>query len=102
MHELRRVRSWIESLSEEDLSFLKRFILASGSLKETARAYSISYPTVRLRLDRLIEKIKLAESQEISSEYERTLRMLYADGKLDFETLKTLLEAYRKETGRSR
>ena len=46
---------WLDFLEEEDLSFIKRFVMASGSLKELAGAYGISYPTVRLRLDRLIE-----------------------------------------------
>jgi hypothetical protein len=89
-------------LEDEDLALLKRFILASGSLKETAGAYSISYPTVRLRLDRIIEKIKLFDDQTILSEFERTLRAQYADGKLDLPTLKVLLEAHRKEMGGSR
>jgi len=45
-------RAWIDSLDDEDLAFLKRFLLASGTLKELARQYGISYPTVRLRLGR--------------------------------------------------
>lgn len=89
--------SWLENLSDEDRSFIKRFVLASGSLKDLAKAYGISYPTVRLRLDRLIEKIKVLDSQEIVSEFERTLRVRYAEGKLDMETLKTLLDAHRDE-----
>ena len=71
-------KRWIDLLGEEDLAFLKRFVLASGSLKELAQAYGISYPTVRLRLDRLIEKIKVLDSQEITSAFERTLRVLLA------------------------
>ena len=89
--------SWLENLSDEDRSFIKRFVLASGSLKDLAKAYGISYPTVRLRLDRLIEKIKVLDSQEIVSEFERTLRARYAEGKLDMETLKTLLDAHQDE-----
>jgi len=91
------VASWFEKISEEDVSFIKRFVLASGSLKELAKAYGISYPTVRLRLDRLIEKIKVLDSQEIVSEFERTLRARYAEGKIDVETLKALLYAHQKE-----
>ncbi|MSQ94547.1 MAG: DUF2089 family protein [Gemmataceae bacterium] len=49
-------RDWIDLLEDEDVAFLKRFVLASGSLKELAEAYGLSYPTVRLRLDRLIAK----------------------------------------------
>ena len=33
----RTERRWLEHLSEEDLAFLKRFLLASGTLKELAR-----------------------------------------------------------------
>jgi hypothetical protein len=90
---------WIQQLSEEDLAFLKRFVLASGSLKELADAYRISYPTVRLRLDRLIEKIKILDDQQITSQFERLLRVQYAEGKISMDTLKALLAAHKKEMG---
>jgi len=92
-------RRWTDALNEEDLAFLKRFLLASGSLKDLAASYGISYPTVRLRLDRLIEKVKILDSQEFASEFERLLRMLYAEGKLDMATLKTLLAAHQQVLG---
>lgn len=88
---------WVQGLSEEDLAFIRRFVLASGSLKEMARIYGISYPTVRLRLDRLIEKIKLLTSDTVESEFERILRIEYAQGKLDLGTMKRLLQAYKEE-----
>ena len=43
------IPSWMENLEVEDLTFIKNFILSSGSLKEIAREYDVSYPTVRLR-----------------------------------------------------
>src|SRR5277367_3428197 len=89
---------WIGLLEEEDLAFLKRFVLASGSLKELAQAYAISYPTVRLRLDRLIAKIEIFDSQRPMSDFERTLRGLHVDNKIDLPTLKTLLAVHRKES----
>ncbi len=88
---------WIDELDDEDLMFIKRFVLASGSLKELAAVYGISYPTVRLRLDRLIEVIKVADSQKIKSQFERTLRLMYADGRIDLDTLKRLLAAHQRE-----
>lgn len=88
---------WLEYLNEEDLAFIKRLVLASGSLKEVASAYGISYPTVRLRLDRLIAKIQVTESQNTSSDFERVLRAHHAEGKIDAVTLKTLLAAYRRD-----
>lgn len=92
--------SWLAKLTDEDTAFIKRFVLASGSLKDLAKAYGISYPTVRLRLDRLIEKVKVLDSHDIVSEFERTLRAHYAEGKLDMETLKALLAAHQDELGR--
>jgi hypothetical protein len=90
-------KSWIDYLSEEDLAFVKRFVLASGSLKELAQAYAITYPTVRLRLDRLIAKIQVVEDQQAASEFEKLLRVQFADGKLDAATFKRLLSAYHEE-----
>ena len=90
---------WLERLSDEDRTFLKRFLLASGSLKALAEVYGISYPTVRLRLDRLIEKVRVIDDDSIASEFERTLRLSHAEGRLDMETLKALLAAHRRELG---
>ena len=92
-------RSWTLDLSDEDLMFLKRFILASGSLKDLAAVYGISYPTVRLRLDRVIQKIELLDDQRPASAFERRLRLLHADGRLDLDTLQALLAAHEQELG---
>ncbi len=90
-------KTWLDYLSDDDLAFVKRFILASGSLKELARVYAISYPTVRLRLDRLIAKIQVVEDQQTTSSFEKVLRAQYAEGKIDLDTLKRLLAAHREE-----
>jgi len=90
-------RRWLEHLSEEDLAFLKRFLLASGTLKELARQYGISYPTVRLRLDRLIDKVKLIDEQSGADPFELRLRGLYAEARLDDSAFRELLRAYREE-----
>lgn len=87
---------WVDFLEEEDLSFIKRFLLASGSLKELAEAYKVTYPTLRLRLDRLIAKITVLDSQRIEDDYERLLRALFAEGKLDGTSFKQLLQAYQQ------
>lgn len=56
--EIDKIPQWILALEQEDAAFLKNFVLKSGSLKEIARLYEVSYPTVRLRLDKLIQKIE--------------------------------------------
>jgi hypothetical protein len=90
-------KRWLDSLEDEDLAFIKRFVLFSGSLKDLAEAYNVSYPTLRLRLDRLIDKIKILDSQKIDDDYERQLRALFADGKLDSHVFKKLLSAYQDQ-----
>ena len=95
-------RAWTEPLSDEDMAFLKRFLLASGTLKELARQYGVSYPTLRLRLDRLIEKVKLLDAHAEAGPFETRLRSLYADGRLDDETFRLLLESHRQERERDR
>lgn len=45
-------------LTQEEQDFVLQFFLSSGSLKQMAQQMSISYPTVRNRLDDLIDKIK--------------------------------------------
>ena len=86
---------WMASLEDEDAAFIKRFVLVSGSLKEMAAQYGVSYPTVRLRLDRLIQKIRLAETTE-ADPYVALVKRLAVDDKLDFDTAKLLLNEYRK------
>ena len=89
------VPEWMAGLEEEDVVFIKKFILASGSLKEVASVYGVSYPTVRLRLDRLIQKIHLSETTE-ADPYVSLVKRLAVDDKLDFDTAKVLITEYRK------
>ena len=56
-------RATIPKIFLIDMIFIKRFLLASGSLKEVAKLYGVTYPTVRVRLNKLIDKIKLAEDK---------------------------------------
>jgi hypothetical protein len=51
-------------LSDEDQDFILRLIGASGSLKELAGHYGISYPTIRNRLDALIGTINQLKNDE--------------------------------------
>ena len=61
-------------LSPDQQKFAIAFILASGSLKEMANILNISYPTVRSKLDRIIECLK----GEKPSEEERRAAILDA------------------------
>ncbi|CAD0003786.1 MULTISPECIES: DUF2089 family protein [Flavobacterium] len=49
-------------LSREDQDFILEFFLSSGSIKEMAKQAGNSYPTMRNKMDDLIEKIKKLKS----------------------------------------
>ena len=89
------VPSWIANLEDEDLAFIKRFLLASGSLKEVAKLYNVTYPTVRLRLDKLIQKIQISE-QNNQDPYIDMIKRLTVNDKMDFDTAKLLITEYKK------
>lgn len=92
------VPGWMSGLDDEDLAFIRRFVLASGSLKEVAHEYGVSYPTVRLRLDRLIQKIRLSEDSE-REPYVALIKRLAVDDRIDVDAAKLLINEYRKVTG---
>lgn len=96
---LQVIPEWIAGLDDEDVSFIKRFLLASGSLKEMARQYGVTYPTVRLRLDRLIQKIKISDDTE-NEPYIALIKRLAVNDKLDFDTAKVLISEYKKLQGK--
>lgn len=90
------VPQWILALDNEDLEFIKHFVLHSGSMKEIAKFYGVSYPTVRLRLDRLIEKIKLNDSTE-NEEFIKFIKRLAIDDRISMEDAKLIIEKYKSE-----
>lgn len=86
---------WAQAMELEDWQFLKRFLLASGSLKALAEEYGISYPTVRSRLDRLIAKVRAADGPGAVDALHRQIRVLVAEGKMDKAVARKLLDAHR-------
>lgn len=96
---IKDVPNWILSLEEEDLEFIKKFVLNSGSLKEVAKIYEVSYPTVRIKLDRLIEKIKLNDAEE-NEEFISFIKQLSIDDRISLEEAKLIIEKYKQERGK--
>jgi hypothetical protein len=92
------VPEWMINLDDEDVSFIKKFLLASGSLKEIANQYEVTYPTVRLRLDKLIQKIQISENAA-NEPYVALIKRLALNDKVDFETAKLLISEYKKVKG---
>lgn len=90
------IPNWILSLEKEDMEFIKKFVLHSGSLKEVAKIYDVSYPTVRIKLDRLIEKIKLHDEVE-NENFIQFIKQLSIDDRIELEEAKLIIEKYKEE-----
>ena len=94
--EIDKIPQWLLALEPEDGACLKYFVLKSGSLKEIARLYEVSYPTVRLRLDKLIQKIELADQKE-EEPFSTFIKGLAVDSRIDLETAKLIIDKYKQE-----
>jgi hypothetical protein len=60
----------LSRLPVEHQRFIEMFVLASGNLKAIAEQAGVSYPTVRSRLDKIIEALRqvIMESSEGADE----------------------------------
>lgn len=89
------IPNWLINLEKEDLSFIKKLILYSGSLKDLAKEYEVSYPTIRIRMDKLIEKVHIFDKDEPDS-YIEQIKLLAINDKIDLDTAKILIQEYKK------
>jgi hypothetical protein len=94
--DINNIPNWILALENEDLEFVKNLVLHSGSLKEIAKVYEVSYPTVRLKLDRLIDKIKMNDAVE-NEEFIKFIKGLSIDDRISVEDAKLIIEKYKQE-----
>jgi hypothetical protein len=90
-------KSPLAYLDAQELEFITRFVLASGSLKEVAKQYGVSYPTLRGRLDKLIEKLRQARAERKPDEVLDLMADLIEAGEITISGAKRLREAYRKK-----
>ncbi|KXI16383.1 DUF2089 family protein [Gardnerella sp. DNF00502] len=91
---------WMANLTDEDMSFIKNFVLSSGSLKEMSQMYQVSYPTMRIMLNRLIEKLRISDN-EPEDTFVLLVKSLAIDDKYDVDTARTLINEYRKRKDES-
>ena len=94
------IPGWVLSLDKESLEFIRKFILNSGSLKSMAKIYDVSYPTVRSKLDQLIQKIELNSKKE-DVEFVNLIKNLVIDERLSLETAKVIIDKYKSERSES-
>ena len=77
-------------------AFLLELVIASGSLKQLAKIYQVSYPTVRMRLNTIIQKINFIEDNGANT-FETKVMKLVIDEKLSLEVAKQIITDFREE-----
>jgi len=86
---------WFLELNTEDQEFVKQLVLSSGSLKQLAKIYDVSYPTVRTRLNMVIQTINLIDSKHANSFEGRIMKMVIAE-KISLDVAKEIISDYRE------
>lgn len=92
----------LQTLNDADREFVLRMVLASGSLKELALAYGVSYPTIRARLDRVIEHLKAAQAGRPPDAMAQLLADFVEEGQLASAAAQAILQLHRQETKRTK
>lgn len=90
------VPAWVLSLELDEIEFIKKFILSSGSLKELAKVYNVSYPTVRIRVDRIIQKIELNSKAE-NEPFIAYIKQMAIEDRISIDDAKKIIDKYRQE-----
>lgn len=83
-------------LPREDLDLITEFVLRSGSLKDLAEAYGVSYPTIRSRMDALIERLKGAIEGKAPDPLSDLLANLVERGELSPSAARAIRDTARK------
>lgn len=82
-------------LPEEDLNLIVELVLQSGSLKALAESYEVSYPTIRNRLNSVIERLKLAVSGKKPDPINELLASLVERQQLSIAGARAIRDAIR-------
>ncbi|MEW4427803.1 DUF2089 family protein [Paenibacillus pabuli] len=94
--DIKDVPNWVLALENEDMEFIRKFVMNSGSLKEIAKIYEVSYPTVRIKLDRLIEKIRVNEAEN-NEDFIKFIKNLSIDDRISVDDAKLIIQKYKQE-----
>ena len=82
-------------LEEDDLDFIVQFVLSSGSLKDMAQLYGVSYPTIRGTLNRVIDNLRQKLNAGGPDEMTELLATLVERGELKPAQAKRIRELHR-------
>ena len=89
-------------LPREDLDLIAELVLKSGSLKELADSYGVSYPTIRNRLDRVIARLEAAVDGQKPDPLSELLATLVERGEVSPSTARSIRDLAREQAGAPR
>lgn len=94
MHDTRTTHPLL-GLGEDDLNMVAAFVLVSGSIKDLAAQYGVSYPTMRQRLDGLIERVRRHVEGTATDPLSEYLADLLSKGRLTPEIARRIRKLHR-------
>ena len=83
-------------LPREDLDLIAELVLKSASIKDLATSYGVSYPTIRSRLDKVIERLARIVEGRKPDPVSDLLATLVERGELGASTARTIRDMVRK------
>lgn len=86
----------LAALPPEDLDLIAALVLRSGSLKALAEAYRVSYPTIRARLDRVIQRLDAVMQGRTGDDMSELLADLVEQGQLTPQAARRIRDLHRK------
>lgn len=84
----------LNGLNSSDLHLVKNWILCSGNLKNLASLYEVSYPTVKMRINRIIAKIEIGDEND--DEFIKEVRRLAIEKNISSEITDDVIFIYKK------
>ncbi|MEZ6242417.1 MAG: DUF2089 family protein [Phycisphaerales bacterium] len=84
------------ALPREDLDLIVELVLQSGSLKGLASSYGVSYPTIRARLDKTIERLRAVIQGATPDPIADLLARLVERGELSVSGARALRDTLRQ------
>lgn len=93
--------SRLDYLSAKDLEFVELFVKLRGSIKEMEKALGVSYPTVRKRLETVIETMGYPVYKGVSPEKRAEILEQLEKGEISASTAARLLKQEEGEESSS-
>lgn len=91
----------LAALPREDQDLIVQLVLRSGSLKDLAAVYQVSYPTIRIRVDRVIERLRVIVAGRKPDGVSELLAQMVERGEIAPAAAGMIRDAVRRQSDQS-